>query len=589
MNTGLFNLIKEHKEFTMNTTVLRGYTQEALEWRSVMAHIEQNIRDTYEGVLDGLVFEGLSRLPLAERIKESMVKLGNPTYLPYDQTDTYYLKAQFSYKGKKLKPHVIKVPFLRDGGLTVIRNSKYYVSPVLVDSGISIHKAETKEGKQQAFLWIQRSNLQVNVSPVRIKVNGELRGQRLIEMDLNQAPKRKRQVPRNHPRRMDVSTPAVIYLLIKHGLFKAAKEFFDLDLIISDEPLEVIKEDYSFNDWIVCQADDFKPQKLNAERWKEPTLSLIIPRNRWTHDVAAFLTGVLYLVNWFPKTLTAENLMEEGDQTLLWKFVCGDVMYNTGDSDAVLLEKVERHLSTSVELMINPITSNELRNDGIDVYDMYELIAYLIKNVIPAFNYKKVNDLHEKKLSCMRYFLQPFTDSITRASYNLANLKEAIDRGEDISLDKLHEMIGSKKQKFNGLKTTLFDKIANTSGMFNPEQSASDNMYFKITCKMIPQDKHGKGRGKGNANRGQLNSPKNFYHPSYLTIGRTIFQPKKNPTGGGEINPFIEITPSGHFKEDSNYQWLTNTAKQHLALNDTTVDGILTDELTQDDIKGLAD
>ena len=406
-------------------------------------------------------------------------------------------------------------------------------------------------------------------------------------MDLNQAMKKQRQVKANHPRYMNASTPAAIYLLIKYGLFKSAKEFFDLDLQISEEDFDDLRQTYPSDEYLICEADSNKQQKLNIERWEEPKLKLIIPRSQWNHGSAAFITGVLYLVNWFPKLLNYSNLMEEGDPTLIWKMACGDVMYNTGDSDAVLLEKVERHLSSSVELMINPITSSELRNDGIDVYDIYELIAYLIKNVTQAFIYKKVNNLKDKKLSCMRYFLQPFTESITKASYNLAKLQEAVNRGENVSLERIHETIGSKKQQFRGLKTTLFDKIQNTSGMFNPEQSASDNMYFKITCKMIPQDSNQKGRNKGNSKRGQLTAAKNFYHYSYLTIGRTIFQPKKNPTGGGEINPYIEIGPDGHFKEDSNYAWLVDKAKEHLEENETTVDGVLTDELTQDDIKGL--
>ena len=176
MNTKLFELIKEHKEFTMNTEVLRGHTTEALNWRAVDNCIIQNIRDTYEGVLDGLVFEGMTHTTPQERVKERLVKLGSATYLPYDKTDCYYRKVQFSYQGRKLKPHYIKVLFVRDGGRCTIRNSKTYISPVLVDSGISVHKTETKEGKHQAFLWIQRSNLQITGSPTRIRINGELRG-----------------------------------------------------------------------------------------------------------------------------------------------------------------------------------------------------------------------------------------------------------------------------------------------------------------------------------------------------------------------------------------------------------------------------
>lgn len=531
MNPQLFALVEAHKPDRFNELITRGYTTKALSVENQMAVISTLIRDNTAD-FPGLEFLGLKHVTPAEEVRQSFIREKSKNKLMYDHSDTMMVRAEFSYNGFTLKPNYLKLLTPREGNHVILDNSNFYISPLLVAKGFSVSKS-------RIFIWMARDNVNFHSSTHTFFRDNELYAERYIHAHLHKQSKKTKESKQVQDERKisSVTIPTALYLLLERGLSDACKKYFDVDIIATNEDIDDIKEQYLPQDYVLCQSRGKKPRGIHPSRFKPSTLKLLVPRAQWNPGISGFIAGLFYLVDHFSDRMNADYL----DDPRFWKPIAGHLIFNTNDHEGKLSDDIDRHLRTSVNLLLDNTTRNELKMDGYHFDTIYDLFAYVIAHGAHMLNTIEPGSMYGKRLSVIRYVLRGMMHNINKLGYSLTKLKE---RGDYITPVKLEDLL---KRHIN--QGSLND-LKWRNGEVNNIQTSSDNMWWKVTSKLVPQEKNDKKNNSKGGNRGALRDESRFFHISILTHGRLCSQPKFSPDSRGELNPYLTVLPDGNLVFD---------------------------------------
>lgn len=533
MNPALFKLMQENRKQQYNPLITRGYVYAVLTDKEMENFVDTLIRENTKD-FPGLEYLGLSKVTPAEEVRQSFIREKSRTKLMYDRSDVYMVKTEFRYQGVLLKPNYLKLLFVGPGSHLILDNSNFFIHPIMVANGFSVSKGKI-------FAWFARSNLQMESNTHLFMRNNESYMERFVHTSLHQQTNQTKSLKQVQDDRKITSRtqPIALYLLLERGLKDACKTYFDADVITSNEDLDILEEKYTRDKFYICQTAGKRPKSIQKTRFTISSFKIIVPIEQWNAGISGFIAGLFWVIDHFPERMVAEYM----DDNRFWKPIAGHLIFNTNDHEGKLSDDIDRHLKNSVDLLMDAITRSEFKAGNLHFDTIYQLLAYVINNAVHILASEEPGSLYDKRLSVTRYVLRKLTSMINKLGYSLTKLKE---RGDFIPKNKVEDIL-----KLHINQSSL-NELKRINGEVGNIQTSSDNMFFKVTSKIIPQEKNDKRHNK-KGDRGALRDPNRFFHISILSHGRLCSQPKYSPDSRGEINPYLKVGLDGRLIHDPIY------------------------------------
>lgn len=555
----LFNqFLEETLEEEYNLTLMRGLSYEHLKPEKVMAAIDAMWADWIPRFPDQVVYIDSKFATPREHAANRCIS-GRDLRIPLDESSIYTVKFRFGHRArpngpvKELPAKFVQIPLVRPGGYCPIDGSDYYFAPLLVAKGFNV------VSHSKIMCWINKLNPNFEKEVHVLTVNALPLTCNYFTCKIYNIPdKVYQQKQRQDDRRINVKVrPAIIlYLLVRLGLTETIKRYFDADVIAVDGGYYDVVKQYPTTDYVIVGSTGQKPNGKTV--WVRSNLHLVVPKEQWSHYVQHAMAGIFATVDLFGDILTAKTI----DDTDTWKYVLGDIILNSPNGKIYLIEQMDNHLNDSIDILFDKITASEFRLDGFDFNCIEDLFVHIIKEGLSILNSHPPHSMEGKRLTVMRYALRSLNGAINQIGYDLT--KERM-RGNTIDEKKLSFILRALKPNLliSGPKS-----IREINGEVNTAQSATDNMYFKITSKMVPQDKNDRPTNNKNGGKGVIDKASNRAHASVLKYGRAFSQPSSAPAGREEYNPAVKLTPNGEMYIDDYSQSLVDEVQSYLNLKD---------------------
>lgn len=330
--------------------------------------------------------------------------------------------------------------------------------------------------------------------------------------------------------------PMILYLFAKFGFYPTISMFeFEKDEI---ELVELIDGNDKLHEYF--------------EITNSPIFVKVKKSSLVYHDKRRFVAGLVMILRSFP--VNDINTIFN-DEMGYFKLNLGRWIQGPNVGPVQQKNQALEHLRT-MDKMVDIFSKADLKLDGIEVDDIYQLIHYLFYNIFSLVHYKP-NVMFNKRINLLPYFLFDFISSLNR---------------EVLSKDRLLKR-PMKKKTFRTIFTKqehlLVRHIKSLPHVFMSVNDLSNGNWllsvgarkYKYTKDKYvnPKDKKQK-KSKGNALR--LN-PIIYAHPSQLFVESILNFPSGNPCIGGTLNIFnkdIDIStgmirkPEGYEKHENIYE-----------------------------------
>jgi hypothetical protein len=437
------------------------------------------------------------------------------------QSDVYMVKYQFSCNGVPLYPRYFCVPYVRRGGLITITGKQFAIGQVLTDPGLSIG---------QDFVFIRMSR-----APVTFK--------RLIHTVMKDGVEYSEYVAYSwlHHRSADKnkkseSDTIVLgkamstlphYLFCRYGFKETFRRFAYCDVAIVTE--EFLKENpVDSEKYVVVTSSKSRPSALKT-RVHYPDVAtnycLVIPRAADNQLTMVFALGFFYMVDLFPQDATIEDLLE----AQVWKCWMGYILFGDQMSIGKLVENVESHLISLDDYVDIEVRKTLLDEENLDVDDLYEFFAYILVQIDHLIDSKaeSIGSMYGKRLVTSQYVLRDIYEQIFRCLFEITN-----NRKRKHTADDYNKILG----KFF-MPTIIFNLRKTSSKPFMSSVSTpGDNMFFRITSRLVMQAQTSAGRKSQNLN---VNDVGSWLDSSIAEAGNHLILPKHSPLGRNTINPTV--------------------------------------------------
>lgn len=456
-------------------------------------------------------------------------KTGGPPRLKLDENHLYMCAIEFSYFDVKFPAYYIRLPYHLRGGKLIMDGRTFFNLPVLADRGVNI-KGE------DMYLPLNRTNTPVKTKPYYIRQNNLTIVDNILIAEFHEGAKKAKNKDKGIGR-VNLKPTLFLYLLLKCGLTKAAKDYLGVEVEVVQGSYDQVVEKYSPLEYTIYSSLGAKPRGLHKDRWKYPDLHLVF-KGEPTHQQSEIASNFFYIYDYFAIDLDKDDL----DSTDIWMVIAGRIIFNfEGETYAKKAERVEDHLVRCIDILIDRETKKELLIDNIIVEDSYDLFAWFIKNEKESFVNATSNSFDNKRLASSRYTLAPIANAITRLSYELDNFKK---NDTPPTVDKMKRTL--KRYLHEGLLRELRSKNNEVMSI----QAPTDSIWLNITRNVVPQIKAKATRSRGGM---LMHKSENLIHPTVLVCAKADSIPKSDPTRKSSINPFMRVDSNGVLDYDHKY------------------------------------
>jgi len=541
MGYSMFSFHKDRTDLArFNPIIVDGIAYHELS--NVPSDVEAQIRQISHSFIDGFEFTGCQFATGTKEIERSVIRgaPGRGNRLKLDKNTTYMLELGFRYNGQDLNSGFVRVPYVRRAGETILNGKVNRIHAVMVDRGVNL-KGDSM------YVYLNRANYTYTRTAHSIRRNNiEIRDNVLTARLHQQSDKDRLKCVTKTDKRLHAEPSIFLYLVMTMGLTDAVKHYFGEQVKVVTGEYEEVAEKYPFPKHTIYSSVDSRPSGLKKPRWRSTRhIHLLFEgRDSALHQVLA--ANFFYLLDHFPMMLDETVL----DDTETWKAVGGHFIFNTDETTAKLVDRINDHLQRSVGTLMDRVTQNELKMDGIEVSSIYELIAWLIVNEKVTFKEKTVSSMNDKRLTVSRYTLSYLSKAITNLSYAMGLLKGQ----NNITVKKLNELIRKH------LREGLIRSLTKEHGEVRTVQSSTDSAW-NITRVIVPQ---GQTKNRTKAQGNLMYKPENKADSSMLMHTQLPGMPKSQPNGREYINPYLRLGPGGRLNYDVRYQPAVDLLKRRI-------------------------
>jgi hypothetical protein len=521
----------------MNPLICNGIAVEQIKFAE--EYLDKVLRSASVSFPEELTYVGYQRCTPYEEFGEETKERYSKRQYDIAHSDFYMVKYHFEFKGERLPPRYMYIPFLDDAGLFKVRGSQFVVNPVITDLLFSVdyekifmpitrdkltferrtHSLMTTDGRiSPSFAWSHIHHLASNRTSFRTNVGYTVK---------------------------PLSTLAH-YLFAKCGLTETYKRYFGIDVVVGSS--EITEDTYHPNEWIICQSVGVQPMSVKGKGWQPPELKLAIPRSQYRQEIEPLLAATFYLTDLFPDRVKAEWV----DEITLWRILLGHVIYKSNESEGKLLEDINHHIQ-SLDEYIDSLVQESLDEAGVPATDIYELFAYIIENMTKMVIEADVSSLYNKRLTVLRYLLLQAVVGIFKFTFNLKRRAGTINR--ELRKDDVIKLMDKTLKP-----TAAVGNITSKHGEVNSMSYPGDNKVPKITSRVILQS-----LATGTQQQsGLLKDPSKYLHSSLAEVGSFGNQPKFDPTGQSRINPYLPLGVDGTIRQGTRHKELLEDVQRRI-------------------------
>jgi len=489
-----------------------------------MKHAEKYIDDVWRSVEKEFPPEfkylGCERCPFPEEYRETIRKRTvRPSY-DIAESNFYMVKYYFSFKGEKLKPKYIYLPYVTENCTIHISNGRYLVSPVLADRVISI-------GLNYVFIRLLRDRMTFEKLNHHFKVDDVRETVSVVWSNVYHKTEQMKKL-KNPLSKMKCTLAH--YLFCKYGYTEAMQRFAHTTPVVGDHTTIDVHQ-YPPDQWVICKSNQTKPKGVGFGPWLPSNLRIAIRREDFerTRMAKNLTAGLFYVVDHFPEFF--ENPANANDSR--WMMILmGQIIWAPSVPYGRLQNDTAAHIA-SLDDYIDSIMIDKFKQIEKPITDLYQLFALLVDNFDQWLldGADKVNSMYDKELNVIGFLLETLTFLIVRLNFRLkAAAKKEL---------KLRDVENALQQVKQG---ALFS-LVKTSGCLSTTSSPGDNKAFKLTTILIPQTASQKGVGK--SDRGSTTDATKRLHVSVAEIGGYSNVPKSEPSGRARLNPHVLLDECG--------------------------------------------
>lgn len=479
------------------------------------AYVDSVFKVAARGFPEGLLYLGCRQCTPKEEF--DIVTKMKGTRRSYDiaTSNMRLMQYFFEYKGEKLPPRYLYLPYVSDAGTIMISGSRFNISPILSDRVISIDM-------NNIFVRLLRDRLTFNRSSHHFMVSGR---RETVQVAWSTIYHKQAKYKKLKPT-VKANSTLMHYLLCKYGFTEAFKRFGNCSPVVGG--VEVNTNTYPQDKWVICSSTQIKPKGFGRGVYEPSTLRVAIKIEEFTPVVKNMIGGFFYVVDHFPARIrqTADYL----DSRRLWMILLGHIVFSGTLNEGKLHDDIADHIS-SLDEYLDSLVAMKLKEIGIEVDDIYQLFAVIIENfndwLLGASD--KVSSMYDKELSILYYVLYDITSAIFTLYFKLrAAGKKQLTSKEIVATMKVI------------LKPGLVFAMTRLHGEVSSISSSGDNKAFKITSTIIPQSKSSKLNGR---DRDALSDPGKRLNVSVAEVGAAFAMTKADPSGRSRINGCVTMTP----------------------------------------------
>ncbi len=504
-------------------------------------YIEKIIRCAEQQYPSGLVFVGSKRCDPYEEYRivthnPKKNKKSNNRVFDLAHSSVVLYRYDFTYHGEPLDPQYLYLPYVKKGGLIDIGGKQFSISPVLADRLFSV-------GINDIFIPMPRGKVTFNYEVHSFAIGGRplengqvvdaLRVSKPVAWSLlhNRSARKNKQARSTMIHLNRVNSTLMHYLLCKHGFEETFRRYGDTEVLVMADS-EATLEKYPEDKWVICRSTKMRPaaSKVQArDYWQIASkVSLVIPIEKFTPMVQYMVSGFYYIVDHLPDSMEVDYV----HMSWQWKVLLGYILFGDESSQGKLVEDVETHLKSLDGYVDLDVTEN-LRQEGIDCHDIYDLFGYIIENMPTMLqnNSGKVGSMYDKQLMVLRYVLKDINNAVFEFLFKLtSNSKKVMTRQEINKLLAAHFRV----------RQILRLNSGKGHGEISSVSCPNDNMFFKITSNVVHQsDTAGKGKGRETK---PLDETMHL-DASFAEAGGYGVLPKSSPIGNNRLNIHIALGP----------------------------------------------
>lgn len=525
----------------LNPRVAEGYARTQLD--TVDRDLHDVLYSAKRGFPEGLVYEAYERVSPTETFKYLTSPMASSTKSQFDlaRTDVFLVRFKFSFQGQPVKDQYLFLPFVDDCSRMHIRNSLFYIKPVVADTLISVES-------DYIFINLTSTNGNIYKRKYTVLVDGVAEYHNIIYALLHHELSKLHRKYKNKAVKLRILSVAH-YLFAKFGVLETFRRFEDTDLFIGTDDINV--KEFPKEDWVIVESSGIKPDGHPDKFWVGHNIRVALPRAKATPHVLSLLTSMFFVLDNYPNELTPEWVKDKD----WWVKILGVIVFGTEMSEIDAFDKAREHF-VSMDGYFDTIAREEARNRNIFKDDMYEFLHYLSENftlLLSTEVERGANSMYGKRLTVSRYILLDIYENIFK-QINFSKKKSGQMTKQDI------ETMLSKAFKLR----QVFE-INSGLQYVSTIQSPSDCRMFKITCSVLPQQKT---QPKSNEiSVAALRDPKRTLDISFVECGAIQHLPKSHPIGDAIVSPFVKTTSNGTMVPSTEYAELIRQTEKLIALD----------------------
>lgn len=486
---------------------------------------------------DSITCQPLVRVDPEEEFKYMSQRYERKSY-DFSRTDTYMMKTTFHYNGEKLSDAYIRLPYFNQGDIIYLYGAAYSACPVLTDKSISL-KGNTVFVPLTCdrFIFTRES-----FSYVR---NGVRDVGYLLYSPIHHLAKTLSNS------KVSQKTTIIHYLLAKFGLTETLTKLrmsgtvFGID---EEGYSEYRAKGYAMYSYDARRTLPRNVSKHMASYAAEPPIWFAIPESVPRSIADGFAASFYYL---YMYNMHRVSLLEV-DDTTLFQIILGRTIFPNGETDVMVLNKVTDHLKV-VDNFMDDFSRFRFAQDNIHVETFYDVLVFLacdLYTYLEGYNQNSTS-MYNKMLMVEFYYFEDVIKGIFRTMYEIQN---CFARREP----PLKELINFFNRKFPT------DRILALNQSAHPEvesvSSSTPCMAYKLTTRLAKRT----GKAAKSAGGAQFDPVVSALDASIAEVSNYLCITKAEPTGRGQLNPFVRINAEGGIIRNNEFRELIDHTQKRL-------------------------
>lgn len=510
----VWDLIKEENP-KFNPIIAKGIVVE--QFKQAEKYLDKVFEITSRSFPPGLVYKGIRRCTPQEEVNEinNITKAKSNRTIELSRSSVYMVYVFFEFNGEPLNPKAIWLPYLQQAGQFYLRGTLNTMSPIMVDSGLSVSGRDIFVGFLSGKVTFVKGN-------IGFYMNDQVKNTYYIHGKIHNVNYKK--LPHYEQKRDDsirMNHATVLYLFGKYGFKGTVKKFLNVDIEVSDEGFP--EEQYPRDQWIICRSTGVKPRAVKTRDYLPNDIQIAVRKDDWSRGLEGLIAGFYYVTDCY----TARMKASWTESTDAWRVILLHAVYRTTDTAGKLLLEAQKHFD-SVDNYLDDVLKLTLESNDIYCENIYDLLFYLVENLSQIVIQTDTGNLYGKMLVILRYALSNIIEGINNFKFAITSGKRQLEK-KDIARE-----LGKNLQVDAIFKTSNHRSSHNE---ITAEQCAGDNIMFKYTSKIVPQEKATqKKSSKGG--KESYDKPNKLYHVSVNEICSVAYTPKSDPTSRSVLNPY---------------------------------------------------